>query len=133
MRRRSQAILTHALLVLYAGTMLLGQGLHRLACCGHSDEQGHLVDSASEHVECPAATAEHALSPNDAGVSAKDAHNEHPADCLICKFYSLGQVVPPAVGLCVRPLAVAEMDSASEWFSPFDRTVVYSPRAPPSA
>ena len=123
MRRRSKAILTLTLLALYAGTMLFGQGLHLLTC----DHDAPIACGCQHGIS----GAERDFSPADASSLATNAHDEHHSDCLICQFYSLGHVAPPAAALCVRPVAVAEIDSALHSIVPFDRTVAYSPQAPP--
>ena len=124
MSRRAKAILTYALLALYAGTMLVGQGLHLLTC-----DHDALIDPVCQHA---VSSAVHGVLPPRISLSANNAHDEHHSDCMICQFYSLGHIAPPAVGLSVRPLAVAEMASASHGFTPFHRIVAYSPRGPPS-
>src|ERR1700692_3440580 len=87
MPRRIHPFLTSALLVLYAGTMLLGQALHQLSGCDHHD--GH--------------SSEHAASdrPDTDGLSANDDDDHHDADsCPICQFHTQAQLGAPVAEIC---------------------------------
>lgn len=81
------------MLVLYAGMMLFGQGLHHLLGCDHE----HALQSKVPH-SCPS-TAVRAVAAVEHG---------HDADnCPICQFQAQGQLATTSVGSELKQTVVA--------------------------
>lgn len=143
MHRQFQVRLTYAIAAVYAAMMLAGQGLHLLACVDdHTAELNHCTAGcAVSTADCTADGAQgetavagqtdaasHAAGQHIAGTSA---HGHHGDDCPICQFHSQGQIVAPAVELCVAPLTGGDAVSLVPPGDCCVRVAVYSSRAPP--
>ncbi len=119
MRRRVRFFLTSSLLLLYAGTMLLGQSLHQLAGCEHHDgafrQPAHDAHSAGQ------------------GVSAGDDDHHDAASCPICQFHTQAQFKAPAAEVCWQTFACRDL--LQEPTASVTALVPgsYSSRAPPQA
>ncbi len=118
MRRQVKPLLTSSLLLLYAGTMLLGQALHQWSGCGH-----HSADSGAH-------TAAHA-SDVESVSAIVDEHDA--ASCAICQFHTQAQLAAPAVAVCWQSLECRDLPSQAYLSVAAQTPGSYSSRAPPRA
>jgi hypothetical protein len=90
---RPKRVFAAGMLVLYAGMMLFGQGLHHLLGCDHE----HELLAVQTLTNCDASTA----------VRAEAVEHAHDADnCPICQFQAQGQIVATIVGSELRQAVV---------------------------
>jgi hypothetical protein len=116
---RPKRVFTAGTLVLYAGMMLLGQGLHHLLGCDHE----HELRAACSQPSSNTSTA----------VRVEAVEHDHDADnCPICQFQAQGQIAATIVGSELRQAAVA---AAPPHYPPIVAVFalgIPGPRPPPS-
>ncbi len=123
MLRRPKPAFVAGMLVLYAGMMLCGQGLHHLLGCEHEHE---LLAVSSE-----TGTADDAATELHAGAAVEHTHEADA--CPICQFQAQGQLAVAVVGAELRQTVVAAEPLS---YSPIVASFalgIQGPRPPPGA
>jgi hypothetical protein len=119
---RPKRAIAAGMLILYAGMMLFGQGLHHLLGC----EQEHQFLAVRSHVQ-PSSEASTAT-------RAEGVEHAHDADnCPICQFQAQGQIAATIAG---SELTQAVVPAPPHFFPPIVAVFalgIAGPRPPPCA
>ena len=121
MLRRPKPAFVAGMLVLYAGMMLFGQGLHHLLGCEHEHESlaAHSDVGASAEIS-PAIHA-----------AAVEEHIHDTDACPICQFQAQGQLAVAVVGTELRQTVVAAAPLCSSPIVAAFALGIQGPRPPP--
>ena len=135
MLRRFRAYVAGAMLVLYAGTMLLGQSLHTLLQCEHRlATRGCIAFESGHEHRADGLGGGVSLTGNEISLlSSADADGDHAADCPICRFHSQGQLSAPPSAAIAWLLLPGDAPTPATGACSIDLPGIYQSRAPPQA